>query len=128
MKVRLLIQSSTNSPFEQQGKRESLVISLFPLIAASYVAENMASLKNRSEAVTLMTSLFCNLTLPGIFCQKVAQRCPIRYAEFQRYLPSGGPACMFEGKLMWELHQHPCPGRELNVLLAGCFGDLNVPY
>ena len=35
---------------------KSCITSPFPLMAASYMAENTISLKNRSEAVPLMTS------------------------------------------------------------------------
>ena len=56
---------------------KSCVISPFLSTAASYVAENTISLKNRSEAAPLVTSLLCDLSWPGqILLPKVAQRMP----------------------------------------------------
>ena len=96
---------------------KSCVTSPFLSMAASYVAENIISLKNRSETVPLMTSYLCGLTWPGQkkLSQKLRKRCPMSYANFQHDPPSG--SATISEKLLGSRINPSCTG-EGSVFLA----------
>ena len=62
---------------------KSCIMSPFQSMATSNVSENAISVKNRSQAVRLMTSKLRDLIWPGLFLPKIS------YAKFQREVSNG---------------------------------------